>query len=521
MRAVVWAAVSDPQQLANDSVEQQRDRGRAIIAERGWREVHEPLIVPGITRSFDFLADAVAEIPAMGELTRLAREGLIDLVICRHYNRVARTASLQLQLSTYLRRNRVQIYAYEVPIEPTDPAILDGRQDTTRLFVEGFAGLVSEADNIHRVRRAQDGMITRIKRGGHPAGEAPYGYVDVVAADGVGRSNRKRIPHPVEYPILCEVLRLLRDNYSANHAAAVLAGQIDGRMPVPGRRSGTISAATITQWARNPYYAGYTYRSSYARTPDGKRGRRLPQAGLLVESDHEHPISADEWSTILHNIAVRRWSPPRQKRQDKPWSRMAVCGYCLDAGRTLMMRHALDVQRNLKDGQVRRYEYLICNHYAQTGGRECRRNTFPVDPFLDTIYTRIQQLVLDPAARAALDRPAEGQHPELARLRRELEQLARADERWETAYVAGVIDLSKYAERVRDTRDKRQEIESRILHLEQSARTTAETIRQRDEALTHFADALDRGDQTEASRLVRAIIRHVVVRKEELTIVWR
>jgi len=520
LRAVVFAAVSDPGQLKNDSVPQQITKGQEVIRQRGWREVHPPLEVPGISRSYDFLADAVEQVPAISKLLQLARDQLVDIVVVRHTNRLARTAALLLQISAYLRKHKVQIFAWETPLEPKDPAELGRLADTTRLMVEGFSGLIAEADNIHRSRRNQDGMLTRIRRGGHPAGQAPFGYKDVIAEDGVGHSHRKRVVNPAEYPILCEILQMLKTGYSSRYIAQLLAGEIDGRAPIVGRRGARLSAEVILQWAYNPYYYGKTYRGWYKTMANGKRGRPRKEPLVLVDSGHECPMTWDDRAIILRYIQERDTVGPRWKMQKRPWSSIAFCAYCLEAGRHGAMRYRLDVQTNL-NGLQRRYEYLYCNYYSTTGVKGCRRNAMRLADFLARLVEEIQLVADDPVARAALETEPDPRPDQTARLLRELDDLLDAERQWDDAFERKVIDVHKYGERLQDIRRRRSLLQEQLVQEQRLREATGEARRQRDEALERFGAVLATGDPMEISRLVRQIVEKVIVREGELTIVWR
>jgi DNA invertase Pin-like site-specific DNA recombinase len=128
-RCVVFAAVSSRPQAADDkdSIPSQIERARNVIEQRGWKETHEPLIVPGQSRNIDFLHEAIEEIPPIADLVNLARHGGIDLVVIRDYDRLARTRALLTQLTTYLSRCRVQSYALDKPVEPVHPDELGRR----------------------------------------------------------------------------------------------------------------------------------------------------------------------------------------------------------------------------------------------------------------------------------------------------------------------------------------------------------------------------------------------------------
>jgi len=83
MRCCIFAAVSTKPQASDerDSIPNQIKQAREVISQRGWDEVCEPLVVPGQSRSLDFLHEALEEIPALAELVALARNCKIDLAI--------------------------------------------------------------------------------------------------------------------------------------------------------------------------------------------------------------------------------------------------------------------------------------------------------------------------------------------------------------------------------------------------------------------------------------------------------
>lgn len=520
LKAICFAAVSDPSQLKNDSIERQKADGQAVITQRGWREVHAPLEVPGISRNWDFLADAEREVPAIAELLRLSREGLLDVVVVRRYNRLARTNALLQQISAYLHRHKVQIYAWEEPVEVLPPDQLGRRRDTARLMIEGVSGLLAEADNTHRTQRNQDGMLTRIKRGGHPAGMAPYGYHDIIAEDGVGRSHHKRVTEPVEYPVLCEVLRLLKEGYSAVWIERLLAGELDGRTPTKGRRGARLSRQVILHWAQQPYYYGKTFRGWYPLDAHGHHAHQRKEPLVLIDSDHECPCTWEERAIILRNIAERDTVGPRRKSGHRPWGGIARCGYCLDAGRVGTMRYRLDIQKE-PDGRQRQYEYLYCMHYSNTGGRGCQRNGIKLSEFLALLFRQLSNAAAQPELRAAFNSTPDARPDETARLQRELEALAGAEQRWDEAYAAGAIDLAKYGERLEETRRRRAELAERLRTEQRLLEAGGEVRRQRERALDSFGEALARGDPFEQARLVRQIVECVILRDSELTICWR
>jgi len=175
LRCIVWAAVSTPDQAKDEkeSIPAQIEQARKTIQERGWYEVAEPLVVPGHSRYINWLDQAVAEIPQMKELVELAEANKVDLVVVRDWDRLARTDSLRVQISTRLREQGVQVYSLNQPVEPSDHP---GKVTDTALIVEGMAGILAEIENRLRARRWATGMLGRIKRGSWPWTVPPYGY---------------------------------------------------------------------------------------------------------------------------------------------------------------------------------------------------------------------------------------------------------------------------------------------------------------------------------------------------------
>jgi len=121
-RTIIWAAVSTPDQATDQkqSIPAQIEAARKTIQERGWYEVAEPLVVPGHSRYINWLDQAVAEIPQMKALIELAEADKIDLVVVRDWDRLARTDSLRVQISTRLREQGVQVYSLNQPVEPSE-----------------------------------------------------------------------------------------------------------------------------------------------------------------------------------------------------------------------------------------------------------------------------------------------------------------------------------------------------------------------------------------------------------------
>lgn len=466
-RCVVVAAVSDKHQVKGadgqdlESIPSQIRTARELIERRGWREVAEPLIVPGQSRSLNWFHEALEQIGAYRQLRELVEQRRIDLVVCRHYDRLARTSALQQQVSAYLKEHGTQIYSIQMPVEPHDPATWRPRADSTRVWVEAVAGAQSESYINSLVNNHRMGMEGRIRRGQPPDGIPVYGYRDIVADDGYGKSHRKRVPNPTEFPVLQQMLRMLRDGATLMHVARWLNGEVENpgnaRQPIPTREGCRWTPATVSALAHNPFVCGKVAYYRHKLTREGVRQRKkATEPGMLVDGIHEAAISYEEWLSIQRQMEERAARAPRLRRFDYLWSGLAVCGYCRDRNERYAMRRYFDRQHNL-DGSVRVYDYLICSRYSYSRGAICQRNCLQTADFTDKVVTWLQSLIADPdlldLAQQA-DDPRDLVSAELARVQRGLAGLTEEEARWDDAYRAKVLTIERYAKGLDDLQKK-------------------------------------------------------------------
>jgi DNA invertase Pin-like site-specific DNA recombinase len=538
-RCVILAAVSSTAQVADlagdekESIPYQLRRGREIIEARGWSEVAEPLVIPGQSRSLNWLHEALEQIDAYRQLRDLADARRIDLVICRNYDRLARTSTLQQQVSAYLKERGVQIYALEMPVEPHDPRSWRPRSDSTRLWVEAIAGAQSESyvnqlSNFHRF-----GMEGRTKKGWHAEGTPVYGYRDIVTPDGYGKIPKKRVPDPETFPVAQRIFRMLLDGKTGVYVMRWLNGIADNpggtRAPIPSARGGLWSTQAVVSLARNPFYAGKVARYRFTLSQDGRRRRKSTreQPGLLVDGVHEPAILWEEWLRVQEILTARGKVAPRLRRRDYLWSGLAVCGYCLDRGEAApSMRYCHDKQANL-DGRVRHYEYLVCSHYSVSSGTYCQRNYIPIDAFCTAVKEWLHAVLSDPrlierAAAGDEDDPHQPIRADLARVDEAIARLSGEERRWDQAYRQGVISLERYGQGLQDMQQQRQraELERATLASALERASSAELRRaQRDRALADLRSIeIDPADPA-VVRLIHQVLAQIQIRSRILTFV--
>jgi DNA invertase Pin-like site-specific DNA recombinase len=538
LRCVILAAVSSTDQVRDlggdekESIPYQIRRGREVIESReGWTEITEPLVVPGISRSLNWLHEAFENIEAYRQLRDLVDARKIDVVVCRAYDRLARTSVLQQQISAWLRENRVQIFAYEMPVQVQDPRTWQPKSDNTRLVVEAIAGIQSESYLNSLWSYHKFGMEGRTKKGYHPEGTAAYGYKDVVAEDGYGKSKRKRVPHPAEFPVVERIFKMLLDGKTGLYVSRWLNGDVDNpnglRAPIPTQRGKFWTTTTLIGLARNPFYAGKTFRGRFENWKEGNAWRRRtrPTPEILVDGVHQAAVSWDDWQRVQALLTERGKAAPRLRRRDYLWSGIAVCGYCVDRGDTRnSMRRCQDHQTNL-DGLVRHYNYLICSRYSYTAGRECQRNTMKVSDFTDAVFNWIETVsnapeLLEQANSRSIDDPRVQMAADLARVRAALARSIDEERQWDRAYRQQVISLEKFAEGLHDLQETRQrlELEEASLVTALSAASVADLRRERRSiALRELREHLaSNPHDPDVIPLVHAVIAQVQIRDGDL-----
>lgn len=93
IRAFSWAAVSSKPQAEGESLHDQHRLNHALSEALEW-EILCDLTVPGETRSYYRLEEAVENLEAYQQLVKLAEQGNIDWLVCKSRDRLARTRRL-------------------------------------------------------------------------------------------------------------------------------------------------------------------------------------------------------------------------------------------------------------------------------------------------------------------------------------------------------------------------------------------------------------------------------------------
>ncbi|MGB3903472.1 MAG: recombinase family protein [Anaerolineae bacterium] len=407
MRCLIWAAVSSKPQAADekDSIPSQLAAAREAIQRNEWEETHEPLIVPGHSRNYLFLADAAADIPQYAELMELTRSGSIDLLVCRSYDRLGRTDALVSQVQGYLRHHGVQILSLDMPQQITEPDEYDGSVDRASIWTGAIGRARAEDEMAELRRRHRFGMRRRVKDGQHP-NHPPYGY-------------RKTDEGVEVYEEEAELVRFIFSSFLGGQSPYTIRRQLRAQATVPTIRS----ASGLYYVLRNPFYCGMV---GYSRT-DGRGRHRARSDWMLAEGQHEALISREDWEAAQLELA-RRSENRRTPYTRYPLSGLVYCGYC---------NHRMIIRMTDKG----KYRYYVC----KTEG--CNRNTVKAGDLEQEVGEWVaagtrEQFDLQEMLQTTHDRGEE----EEVRLQKATQRLQDALDRWRQDYELGLLGRSEFYE---------------------------------------------------------------------------
>lgn len=441
------------------------------------------MIVDGQSRSIDFLHEAMEEIDALRKLVNLAREAAFDLVIVRDYDRLARTRMLLTQLSGYLARCRVQIYALDKPVEPQEPQQL-GRGTgafSSAAMVEAFSAIAAENEVNRIVKRRHFGVNQAMKQGKWVHSRTPYGYTRKQQVD----HSEVMLDTPVVVESEAQVIKHIENLYLDEGLGVNSVAERLNLESTPSPSGSYWRGTSVARILKNPFYCGYIVWGlqrrrrvfDKARGDFVNRSVDVPAYARLRERLQHTPtlddLIANREALTTDDVVITRGdfralrTLDRQRAIDaemqlrtnrsratsvtgeRPlvFSGLLVCKEC---GRTLGSA-----------GQRKRHKrlYYRCRTHYTAGDGECSNNAYVREAHLyQEVVNIFRALAANPErVDAYLERHSEVRVEAWAEekllLEKALAGIATRRERWAGAYEGGVIDLETYAKRL-DAVDK-------------------------------------------------------------------
>lgn len=449
IRVALVAAVSDPQQAASEkySLPSQLADGRALAEVRDWTVVAE-VVIPGQSRSYDWLHEIVRDLPEYARLVDLIAAEAVDVIVARDYDRLWRTDALRAQLQVLCEQHRVQIYSLNQPTEVQAPDELREISEATQLTQMLF-GWSAQTENQLRDRRRRMGMRGRIKRGlSMHWSNCPYGYVYV----------DKHSPLAVN-PAEARWVRWLFEQRARGTGYAGLAALLNERGVPTSRGADKWGAHAVKIILHNRVYVGeVVYRESQRVGP--RRGRNPGVRRLVAEhvgkGAHEPLVSRELWEQVQRVNRENRRDYTNSTGRTHVMTGLVKCGDCGKA-----MVHVYNKRTE--------YYYLRCSTYNNSSGRECRGQHVSVRQTLAFVIDAVEAALADRsgfmaayeaerAASIAVDRQEE--------LSAEISDLRARQERLLGALEAGIFDLDTVTARQAGLAKRERAVRSDLAVLE-------------------------------------------------------
>jgi site-specific DNA recombinase len=442
MDVAVYARVSTTRQAQAQTIEQQLDRLRAAVADRGWTldEQH-------VYRD-DGYSGAKLGRPGLDCLRDQAALAEVDLVLVTAPDRLARNYVHQVLLIEELGRHGCRVEFLDRPMsqDPHDQLLLQIR------------GAVAEYERTLIAERMRRGRQARLRAGTLlPWTTPPFGYrLD---------PERPRDAAGVRVePGEAVLVAQLFDWYLEPQATVYrLAKRLTGLGVATPMGKPCWNAASVRGILRNPAYKGRALTNRTRVAP----ARRRKSALLPVGPGQSHAprpqedwiavpvpqiVSEETFARVQAKLDTNQQTAARNTRHEYLLRALVSCGVC---------RLSCTVRRTQAG-----YRYYLCRGRTDAlrvaQGQRCSARYIPAEQLDELVWADLCALLADPAQVAgALERARGGAWlPQELQARQQticqaLGQLERQQQRLLDAYLAEVVELAEL-ERKRQALDRRR-----------------------------------------------------------------
>lgn len=313
MNGIIYGRVSSKEQTEGTSLESQELACREYAREKNIT-ILKTFIERGESAKF-------ADRTQLLELIEFCRQnkGRIQVLLVWKVDRFARNVADHFNVKATLTKYGVRIVSVTEPID-TKP---EGKLMET--ILAGFA----QFDNDIRAMRTVQGMKRKLQEGIFPW-KPPLGYKSMTTS-GEKKTERDRPDHP-----LFGLLQKIWQEFGTGAYTKADVQRLMNSRGIVTRKGRSISAQSLDNLFRNPYYAGVLAD---------------PWSGEEYEGKHIPMVSREEFAKIQQIVGGRNRSIPHQKtRPEFPLRGLVRCGNCL--------RH---LTGSFCRGRSRRYPYYNCH----------------------------------------------------------------------------------------------------------------------------------------------------------------
>ncbi|MBS1250756.1 MAG: hypothetical protein MAG431_02352 [Chloroflexi bacterium] len=454
--------------------------------------------------------------PELYRLRDLASERVVEVLYILDVDRLARRYSHQCVLLEELSRCGVKIIFVNQPITG------DSSKDK---LMANMLGVLAEYERELIRDRMRRGKLHKARQGQVLNTNPAYGYRYIpIDQPGGGRWEVNETEAAVVKNIFTWYVK---ERLSFRAICRRLNGEEQGFDPIAPRKASRWLSVTVSGILKRKAYIGTTYYNSTQKDPDRQigtpkeRGRGLRVANHRIERPREEWISVTVpqivpkslWEQVQTQLEMNKRYASRNNKQNCYLLRsLLVCDEC---GRIL-------IGRNYASGP----RYYCTNRGAKRSLVEpCSCPILAGNIIEPLIWQAVAELLSNPQLILDyyLSRQDENNAspPELKRLRSELEQIEKQDQRLLDAYQADIIQLDELATRRKVLEQQQCILEARVLELEQllEQRVQQEALAT---GITEFCDninsMLQSPTQEQKQQILRLVVDHILVGKDQLII---
>jgi site-specific DNA recombinase len=510
-QAALYARVSTAQQEEQGTIASQVTTLKERIAQDNCH------LDPAHEFSDDGVSGAYLARSGLDRLRDQASEGEFEVLYMLSPDRLARRYAHQCVVLEELARWGVEVVFLNQPV------IGDSPED--RLMVQ-ILGVLAEYERELIRDRLRRGKLYKARQGQVLTTKPAYGY-RYIPLDQPG-GGRWEINESEAVMVRNMFRWCAEEQLSLMAICRRLNGEEAGFEPVKPRKAQRWLPNTANRILRREAYTGIMYYNRLRKDPSRtigqpkQQGRGLRKANCHIARSREEwiPINVPQivakttWDQVQAQLDMnKKYASRNNKRNFYLLSGLLVCGEC---GRTL-------AGRTYANGTVR---YFCTNQGANRSLAEpCSSAPLDGKTIEPLIWKAVAELLANPQLILDyyLSRQDESDTvpPELKRVRTELAQVKKQDQRLLDAYQAEIIRLDELASRREALAQHRLVLENRLSELEQLVRQQAQQ-----EALTSeisaFCDNINSMLQSptpeQKQQVLRLVVDHILVGKEQLII---
>ncbi len=510
-QAALYARVSTTQQEAEGTIASQVAVLKERIAQDGG------LLDPAHEFTDNGVSGSYLARPELDRLRDLASAGAFDVLYMLSPDRLARRYAHQCVVLEELARWGIDVVFLNQPVT--------GDRPEDRLMVH-ILGVLAEYERELIRDRLRRGKLYKARQGQVFAIVPAYGYRYVpVDQPGGGRWE----VNASEAAVVRRIFRwCAEEQLSLMAICRRLNGEAADFAPVAPRKAQRWLPTTVNSILRRQAYTGAMHYNRTRKDPGRTIGQPKRQGRGLRTANCREARSGEEWIVITvpqivsgtiweqtqAQLAInKKYATRNNKRNFYLLRGLLVCGHC---GRTLAGRT---------------YANQSVRYYCTNQGANRSLATPCAAPPLDgaivepLIWQAVAELLADP--QLILDYYLARQDesgtaaPELQRVRQELGQIEKQDQRLLDAYQTEIIELAELKTRRQALAQQHQVLESRLSELEQLVQQQARQAALISD-ITQFCDNINAMLQSptpeQKQQVLRLVVDHILVGKEQLII---